>query len=120
MLFRQSPPEGRCSTPLVRPSVLPGLLQRIGELERDLEGLQGELQKYQVKQESIQKELAEKAKVTSQLWGVRERAGGSGHGTYVSGRPDVWDEGQRAPGTQAVRAGGQNLPSFAADPRGRR
>ncbi|KFM01910.1 Forkhead-associated domain-containing protein 1, partial [Aptenodytes forsteri] len=36
---------------------------RIGELERDLEGLQGEIQKYCAEQESIQNQLAEKAKV---------------------------------------------------------
>lgn len=104
----------------MRPSALPGLLQHIGELERDLEGLQGQLQKHRVEQESVRKQLAEKAKVTSQLWGVRERAGGNGHGMYVSGRSDVRDEGQRAPGTQAVRAGGQNVLSSAADPGGRK
>ncbi|KFW67970.1 Forkhead-associated domain-containing protein 1, partial [Pygoscelis adeliae] len=36
---------------------------RIGELERDLEGLQGEVQKYCAEQESIRNQLAEKAKV---------------------------------------------------------
>ncbi|KGL90067.1 Forkhead-associated domain-containing protein 1, partial [Charadrius vociferus] len=36
---------------------------RIGELERDLEGLRGEAQKYCAEQESIRNQLAEKAKV---------------------------------------------------------
>ncbi|XP_069730993.1 forkhead-associated domain-containing protein 1 isoform X2 [Phaenicophaeus curvirostris] len=38
---------------------------RIGELERDLEGLQGEVQKYCAEQESIQNQLAEKVKLKS-------------------------------------------------------
>lgn len=40
-----------------------GLLQRIGELECDLKGLQGEVQKYRIEQETIQSKLSEKAKV---------------------------------------------------------
>ncbi|KAM9270201.1 forkhead-associated domain-containing protein 1 [Morus bassanus] len=40
---------------------------RIGELERDLEGLQGEVQKYCAEQESIQNQLAEKAKAEKEL-----------------------------------------------------
>ncbi|XP_064326626.1 forkhead-associated domain-containing protein 1 [Phalacrocorax carbo] len=40
---------------------------RIGELERDLEGLQGEVQKYCAEQESIQNQLAEKAKAEEEL-----------------------------------------------------
>lgn len=42
-----------------------GLLQRIKELEQDLKRLQGEIQKYLTEQESIQSQLAEKAKVTA-------------------------------------------------------
>lgn len=56
-------------------SAIPGLLQRIRQLERDLEGLQGEVQKYCAEQDGIRKQLAEKAKVTVQLWGLRQRAG---------------------------------------------
>lgn len=56
-------------------SAIPGLLQRIRQLERDLEGLQGEVQKYRAEQESVRKQLAEKAKVTVQLWGMQQRAG---------------------------------------------
>ncbi|XP_069730992.1 forkhead-associated domain-containing protein 1 isoform X1 [Phaenicophaeus curvirostris] len=40
---------------------------RIGELERDLEGLQGEVQKYCAEQESIQNQLAEKVKAEEEL-----------------------------------------------------
>ncbi|XP_027513739.1 forkhead-associated domain-containing protein 1 [Corapipo altera] len=40
---------------------------RIGELERDLEGLQMEIQKHCAKQESIQNQLAEKAKAEEEL-----------------------------------------------------
>ncbi|CAM9749925.1 unnamed protein product [Bubo scandiacus] len=40
---------------------------RIRELERDVEGLQGEVQKYCTKQESIQKQLAEKGKAEEEL-----------------------------------------------------
>ncbi|KAM6236514.1 forkhead-associated domain-containing protein 1 isoform 1-T1 [Spheniscus humboldti] len=40
---------------------------RIGELERDLEGLQGEVQKYCAEQESIRNQLAEKAKAEEEL-----------------------------------------------------
>ncbi|KFW84992.1 Forkhead-associated domain-containing protein 1, partial [Manacus vitellinus] len=40
---------------------------RIGELERDLEGLQMEIQKHCAKQESVQNQLAEKAQVSGQL-----------------------------------------------------
>lgn len=45
---------------------LPGLLQSIEELERDLEGLQREIQKH----ESVQKQLAEKSKVCLWLQGT--------------------------------------------------
>lgn len=45
---------------------LPGILQRIEELERDLQGLQGEIQRH----ESAQKQLAEKAKVCHWLQGT--------------------------------------------------
>ncbi|XP_052649045.1 forkhead-associated domain-containing protein 1 [Harpia harpyja] len=40
---------------------------RIRQLERDLEGLQGEVQKYCAEQESIRKQLAEKAKAEEEL-----------------------------------------------------
>ncbi|XP_075028729.1 forkhead-associated domain-containing protein 1 [Calonectris borealis] len=40
---------------------------RIGELERNLEGLQGEVQKYCTEQESIRNQLAEKAKAEEEL-----------------------------------------------------
>ncbi|XP_009577439.1 PREDICTED: forkhead-associated domain-containing protein 1, partial [Fulmarus glacialis] len=40
---------------------------RIGELERNLEGLQGEVQKYCIEQESIRNQLAEKAKAEEEL-----------------------------------------------------
>lgn len=114
---------GRCPAPLVRPCAVPGLLQRIRELERDLEGLQGEVQKYCAEQESIRNQLAEKAKVTVRLWGMRRRAGRDEHSRYL-GRlarvADAWDEGQRAPSTQAVQAEGQNVLSYSTDPEGRR
>ncbi|KAM6191562.1 forkhead-associated domain-containing protein 1 [Sarcoramphus papa] len=41
--------------------------KRIGELERNLEGLQGEVQKYRTEQESLRKRLAEKAKAEEEL-----------------------------------------------------
>ncbi|XP_059685828.1 forkhead-associated domain-containing protein 1 [Gavia stellata] len=40
---------------------------RIGELERELEGLRGEVQKYCAEQESIRNQLAEKAKAEEEL-----------------------------------------------------
>ena len=40
-----------------------GLLQRIGELECELKGLQEEVQKCHIDQKAIQTQLAEKAKV---------------------------------------------------------
>ncbi|XP_049664950.1 LOW QUALITY PROTEIN: forkhead-associated domain-containing protein 1 [Accipiter gentilis] len=40
---------------------------RIRQLERDLEGLQGEVQKYCAEQESVRKQLAEKAKAEEEL-----------------------------------------------------
>ncbi|XP_029818244.1 forkhead-associated domain-containing protein 1 [Manacus vitellinus] len=43
---------------------------RIGELERDLEGLQMEIQKHCAKQERVQSQLAEKAQVSGQLRGA--------------------------------------------------
>ncbi|KFQ93861.1 Forkhead-associated domain-containing protein 1, partial [Nipponia nippon] len=46
---------------------------RIGELERDLEGLRGEAQKSRAEQESIRNQLAEKAKVAVRLRGMRRR-----------------------------------------------
>lgn len=75
-------------------SAVPGLLQRIRQLERDLEGLQGEVQKYCAKHESIQKQLAEKAKVTVQLWGMRRRAG-----RYLGCLAGVYGQGVKTCGT---------------------
>ncbi|KAM9217775.1 forkhead-associated domain-containing protein 1 [Leptosomus discolor] len=46
---------------------------RIGELERDLEGLQGEMHKYGAEQESLRTQLAEKAKAEEELKEVRAR-----------------------------------------------
>ncbi|EOB04747.1 Forkhead-associated domain-containing protein 1, partial [Anas platyrhynchos] len=50
-----------------------GLLQRIGELECDLKGLQGEVQKYRIEQETIQSKLSEKAKAEEELKNACER-----------------------------------------------
>lgn len=49
---------------MVRPCSVLGLLQRIGELERDLGRLQEEIQKCSTEQESTRNQLAQKAKVT--------------------------------------------------------
>ncbi|XP_032057564.1 forkhead-associated domain-containing protein 1 [Aythya fuligula] len=47
--------------------------KRIGELECDLKGLQGELQKYRIEQETIQSKLSEKAKAEEELKNLCER-----------------------------------------------
>ncbi|XP_027760858.1 forkhead-associated domain-containing protein 1 [Empidonax traillii] len=49
---------------------------RIGELERDLEGLQMEIQKHCAKQETVQKQLAEKTKVEEELEAACARQAG--------------------------------------------
>ncbi|XP_075629181.1 forkhead-associated domain-containing protein 1 isoform X2 [Balearica regulorum gibbericeps] len=46
---------------------------RIGDLERDLEGLRGQVQKYCAEQESIRNQLAEKAKAEEELEEARAR-----------------------------------------------
>ncbi|XP_071883179.1 forkhead-associated domain-containing protein 1 isoform X2 [Anas platyrhynchos] len=47
--------------------------KRIGELECDLKGLQGEVQKYRIEQETIQSKLSEKAKAEEELKNACER-----------------------------------------------
>ncbi|XP_035200711.1 forkhead-associated domain-containing protein 1 isoform X3 [Oxyura jamaicensis] len=47
--------------------------KRIGELERDLKGLQEEVQKYRIEQETIQTKLSEKAKAEEELKNACER-----------------------------------------------
>ncbi|KAM9176164.1 LOW QUALITY PROTEIN: forkhead-associated domain-containing protein 1 [Mergus octosetaceus] len=47
--------------------------KRIGELECDLKGLQGEVQKYRIEQETIQSKLSEKVKAEEELKNVCER-----------------------------------------------
>lgn len=98
----------RCPAPLVRPCAVSGLLQRIGELERDLEGLRGEAQKYCAERDSVRKQLAEKAKVTLGLWGCGRGQGGTGTAARHVGR------GPASPGLQP------NVLSSCADPEGRR
>lgn len=88
---------------------LPGLLQRIEELERDLQGLQGDIQRH----ESVQKQLAEKAKVRHWLAaGDTQRAG-----PIV---PEGWDGDQQSLGAQAGCAGHPAVLSSTVDPDGRR
>lgn len=86
---------------------LPGLLQHIEELQRDLEGLQGEIQKH----ESVQKQLAEKAKVLLAA-GDTQRAGAI--------IPEGWEGDQQSLGAQAGWAGHPNVLSSTMDPDGRR
>lgn len=72
---------------------MPALLQRIGELERDLEGLRGEAQKYCAEQESIRNQLAEKAKVS-----VRR-----GRARRVPRAAEAWGEWWRGTRRQRVQ-----------------
>lgn len=67
---------------MVRPCSVLGLLQRIGELERDLGRLQGEIQKCCAEQESARNQLAQKAKVTWASGGVES------HGWMMAQGPD--------------------------------
>uniref|UniRef100_A0A8C4XU54 Uncharacterized protein n=1 Tax=Falco tinnunculus TaxID=100819 RepID=A0A8C4XU54_FALTI len=68
-------PERQCLASWVRPSTIPGLLQRIWELEREMDRLQQDIQKHCAEQESVRSKLAEKIKVTVWLWGMQRRAG---------------------------------------------
>lgn len=90
----------------MRPCAVPGLLQRIGELERDLEGLRGEVQRYCAEQESSRNQLAQKAKVSGQPWGGWRAAG-----TGTAGTSAAWQgwqrRGMRGSEPQACRLYGQ-------------